>query len=372
MKESKDPLNNDQIDVLALIKPVWVKRVFIVKVTLLFFLFGLFVAIFTPKEFRASSMFMPQTGETSGVSGGSLGGLASLAGINVGSNNSSNEIPPDLYPQIAASVNFRAALMNSKLKLDGVSDKVTYGDYYKSYIKPSVLGTIRQYTIGLPRILIAAVIGNSEESITVRPSKEQIRSLSPDEVDHFRRIGTQLVISPDSKKGFVTISFIMPDASLAAQMAKHAEVLLQDEVKRFKVQKATEELNYVEETYLKKKEAFEKIQTDLAVFRDRNQNLSSAMASNELQKLQSKYDLAFGLYNDFAKQLEQSKLQLNKDTPIFRVLQEVTVPANKSSPNRPMILISITIVGLLVTVAFVFIQLLYIRYRDQLKLSLSE
>ena len=317
-------------------------------------------------------MFIPQTSETNGMTGGSLGGLASLAGINVGSSNASNGIPPDLYPQIAASVSFRTALINSKLTVEGLSNQVTYAEYYKKHAKTSVLGTIRQYTVGLPTLLLSALMGQGEQSNNVNTRNESIRSLTSDEVDHFSRISKQLIITPDSKRGVVTLSFVMPEASIAAQMAKHAETLLQNEVKRFKIQKAQEQLNYVQGTYLEKKLEFEKVQTELAVFRDRNQNITSAMASNELQKIESKYDLAFGLYNEFAKQLEQSKLQLNKDTPIFTVLQEVSVPANKSSPNRPMILISITIVGFLVTVGFVFIQLLFRRYRSQLKLSLSE
>ena len=175
MKKSKDLLDSDQIDIISLIEPLWIKRVLIVKMTALFFILGLFIAIYTQKEFRAFSMFIPQTSETNGMTGGSLGGLASLAGINVGSSNASNGIPPDLYPQIAASVSFRTALINSKLTVEGLSNQVTYAEYYKKHAKTSVLGTIRQYTVGLPTLLLSALMGQGEQSNNVNTRNESIR-----------------------------------------------------------------------------------------------------------------------------------------------------------------------------------------------------
>ena len=74
----------DAIDIIALLKNLWTARKIILKITLAFTFLGLFVAVFSKNEFTAATTFVPLAQGTS-VGGGSLGSLASLAGINIGS-----------------------------------------------------------------------------------------------------------------------------------------------------------------------------------------------------------------------------------------------------------------------------------------------
>jgi uncharacterized protein YlxW (UPF0749 family) len=83
---------------------------------------------------------------------------------------------------------------------------------------------------------------------------------------------------------------------LAAQMAKFAEDLLQREVIGFKIQNAREHLKYTEERFEEKRNEFEDIQNRLASFRDRNQNISSAFAQNQLTKLEAEYNFVLNVY----------------------------------------------------------------------------
>lgn len=76
--------------------------------------------------------------------------------------------------------------------------------------------------------------------------------------------------------------------------------------------------------------------------------------NNELQRLEAEYNFAFNIYTELAKQLEQAKLQVSKDTPVFSIIEPVTVPAEKSAPKRPLILIIFTFIGLVVALGIVF------------------
>nr|WP_316932378.1 hypothetical protein [Capnocytophaga canimorsus] len=58
----------------------------------MFFLLGLLMAILSPKEYTATTIIVPQTSGSSKL-GGSLGGLAALAGVNLG-KSSTEDIPP--------------------------------------------------------------------------------------------------------------------------------------------------------------------------------------------------------------------------------------------------------------------------------------
>lgn len=341
----------DEIDLILLAKKFWLKRKKILVIMTIFIILGLSVAILSPLEFTASSTFVPQTSD-SGKSGSSLGGLASLAGINLGSVVGGSEIPPSLYPKIVSSVTFRKALLEATFDVEGLGKPVTYREYFEDIYSPGIFELIKKYTVGLPGIILKGIKDEEEESV-VKTEKGVIK-VTKEEFEHFKRLESQLSVAPNDKEGFVTLSFLMPEPIMAAQMASFAQDLLQKDVIAFKISNAREQLKFTEERFEEKKVEFEKIQAKLANFRDRNQNIISASAVNQLQSLEAEYNFAFNIYTELAKQLEQAKLQVAKDTPIFSIIQPVTVPTEKSAPKRPLILIIFTILGFVIGMGYVF------------------
>ena len=95
---------DDQIDIIALIKKVWLGRKLIIKTTILFFIIGCIVALLSPVVYTSKTTFVPQVSEDQmSSSKGGLGSLASLAGINLnqGSSTSDSYLSPLLYSKIA-------------------------------------------------------------------------------------------------------------------------------------------------------------------------------------------------------------------------------------------------------------------------------
>ena len=103
--------NSDEIDLVELLKKVYLEKKFILKTSILAALFGIVYALFQPNEFTSSTTFIPQLSSGVKTSGGSLGGLASLAGINIGGMESSSEFPPSLYPQVIEGIPFKIDLL---------------------------------------------------------------------------------------------------------------------------------------------------------------------------------------------------------------------------------------------------------------------
>jgi LPS O-antigen subunit length determinant protein (WzzB/FepE family) len=348
----KSTLNpeSDEIDLLELGRTLWLNKKTIVLITSCFIVLGILVAILLKNEYTAGSTFVPQTSEPNKV-GGSLGGLASLAGINLNGMGGGSEIPPMMYPKIVSSVNFKKNLLKAYLKDRSIDDPITYQYFYDSVYQPGFLTIIGKYTVGLPGLLISSIKGNNLNDTSI--VDYGLIKVSEKELDHFKRLDKQISIQFNDKEGFVSLHFTMPDPLMAAQMAKFAEELLQKEVIKFKIQNAREQLNFTEERFEEKKIEFELIENKLANFRDRNQNLSSAMVLNQLQKLEADYNFAFNVYTELAKQLEQAKLQVSKETPIFSIIQPVTIPVEKSAPQRPFIVIVFFIVGVLVSFVYI-------------------
>ena len=50
------------------------------------------------------------------------------------------------------------------------------------------------------------------------------------------------------------------------------------------------------------------------------------------QVLQNEMNLAFSVYNQFAIQVEQAKIELKKESPIFSTLNPIEIPSSKSEP----------------------------------------
>lgn len=352
MTESKaETYPRKELDLLALVRKIWENRRLLISFIVVFSILGLVIAIILPKQYTASSTFVPQTAEASRAQG-SLSGLASLAGISLGTIGAGSEIPPSLYPKIVSSVPFRKSLLESKISVSGLAEKVSYRHYFEEIYTPGLLGSIKELMIEIPSMILKLVAGDTED--TAQGTGNGLIVVTKEESDLFKVMDSQLSVTPNEKEGFVTISFELPEPLMAAQMTSYVQELLQKEVIAYKITNAKEQLKFTEDRFEEKKAEFEEIQSKLANFRDRNQNIISATAQNQLQRLEAEYNFAFTIYTELAKQLEQAKLQVAKDTPIFSVIEPVTIPSEKSAPRRPLVLIIFTFVGAFLGLGYIF------------------
>jgi uncharacterized protein involved in exopolysaccharide biosynthesis len=343
----------EELDVLAMAKYFWIYKMRMIIIVFLFFLFGLFYAIMSPEMYTSSTTFVPQTSDPA-KSVNSLGNLASLAGVNLPSVGSQSEIPAALYPQILSATTFKKDLLQARLYLDGWEKPVSYSEYYEQIVEDDVLTILKKYTIGLPKVIVNSF--REPNGVVDVKENEEIVSISTREYEHFKRLENQMKISPNNKEGFITLSFTMPNAQLAAQMAKFSQELLQRELIAYKVSNAREQLLFSEKNYNEKKEELRMAQKNLSNFRDKNQHIISAEVQSEIKALEAEYNFAFNIFTDIAKQLEQAKLQVSKDTPVFTIIQPVTVPYEKSAPNKALIVFIFTFLGII----FAIIYLMYI------------
>ncbi|MGZ2369837.1 GNVR domain-containing protein [Ancylomarina sp. YFZ004] len=345
--------HEDEIDLIQLAKTLWAGRRTVIKITLIFMVLGLFIALFSSKEYAASSTIVPQSAEGGMKLGGSLGGLAAMAGINLGSMGGGSTIPPTLYPKIIASVPFQKEMMKTPLTIEGQKAKVSFQDYYLEVYKPSLFGYIKKFTVGLPAVIIKAIKGAPSTPLSGLLN-DNLLTISQDEKKLMEKLSDQLSIEVNDKDGYVSISARMPEARPAAEMVQRAQILLQEAITDFKIKKAKDQMVFVEERYAEKEAAFTAAQNKLARFRDQNKNVSTAMAQTQMERLQSEFSMASSVYTELAKQLETQKIQVKEDTPVFTIIDPVSVPLDKSKPKRPMILIIWTLLGGIVGVGMVF------------------
>ena len=93
--------------------------------------------------------------------------------------------------------------------------------------------------------------------------------------------------------------------------------------------------------------------THLAEFKDSNKNISTAVFRSELQKLESEYSLQQNILISLASEYNNNKIKLNKDTPIFSVLDEVSLPNEKYKPKRTLIVLIYTFIGFIISTFYI-------------------
>ena len=333
------------IDIIGLIKQMWDGRKTIIICTAIFIVLGLVAALTMKRTYTVSSVMVPQLGSSRSSS---LSSLASLAGFDLGTTNmSSSELSPLVYPQIVNSIPFRKELIYTPLHYAKADTAVNMITYAKEYDKPSVMSYILKYTIGLPGVIMGAI--RKEKPDPVIDAGEGDNSPKPlvltkDEEKVMKSLAQNVNLAVDKKEGYLTLTVTGSEPIVTAELAMKAQQLLQEEITRFRTEKAQDNLDYIQARYNEIKAEAESYQTALATVRDRSKSMTTTRSQIEQERLQSKYSVANSIYSEMAKQLEQAKMQVKRDTPVLTIVQPVAVP-RKPSNSRAKTLIVWTFLG---------------------------
>lgn len=339
-------VEEQEIDLVELIQKLWHNRWLIVKITIVFMVLGLLVALFSPKVYTASCDVVPQTSDNSKSS--QMSSLAKLAGINLSQGEGTPTLSPYVYENILKSTKFKKELMQTEINFEKADRPVSFYEYYTSeeFNKPTVVDYVLKYTIGLPGVIMGAIRGEQPEpDYSSAEGGAKIESLTKDEYKVLSLLGESVMLSLDDKKGYVSITVNMPEPLAAAQLAQATLNLLQEYITVFKVEKVQSNLDFVQERYNEVKRDFEDVQARRARYRDANHNTIKNQARIEQERLEAEYQLAMNIYSELAMQLEQAKIKVKETTPILTVINPVTVPYKKSKPQRAMILMAFTFLG---------------------------
>lgn len=352
-KTKQTTTEDDEIDLIALAKTMWDGKKTIILTVLIFMIIGLMVALFSPKQFSASTTMVPQISNKNSRLGG-LSSLAAIAGFNLDMNMETSQLSPYVYPQIVESVPFQLEIMQSKYHFSDVAQPVSIEEYYTEYYEPGFFLNFKKYTLGLPGVIIGSIRGKKEMEIFNDTIAKKTIELTEEQEVIRKMIADNVTLETNDKEGYVTLTARFGEARLAAEVAQKGQELLQKYITEFKIEKANAQLQFIEERFNEKKKEFRQAQSSLAAFRDRNKNVTSAMARTEEERLQNEYKLAFDVYSELAKQLEQARITVKEDTPVFSIVKPVVVPLEKSKPNRPMILIIWTFLGGIIGIGWIF------------------
>ena len=368
MEQPHQVPESDEIDLVELLQKVWQVRKITITMSVVFALLGVIFALSSLNIYTATTTFILKGKSSRSVSGG-LSGLASLAGISLGGMiGGDSEIPPTMYPMVLNSIPFLEKTLSLEVPLNG--QNIMMKEYlltqmsFKESNSFDFLNFLKKYTLGLPALLKGKIF----EKMNALPSAAEnstIKRLTYEDEQLFNYLKGLVTISVDKKEGFITLSVQDKDPQVAAIIAQNTQHLLQQEVIDFKIKNAQELLTFTETLYTEKKVAFEALQDELASFRDQHQNISSGLFENKLSRLESELAIASAVNEELAKQVEQARIQVSKDTPIFTIIDPVVIPNQRTSPKRTLIVLGFTFLGFFLGLGYALIKEPFAAMRKQ-------
>ena len=314
-------IKDDEIDLVEILKKIYKSKKIILIISFFFALLGVAVALLSTVKYSSETIFITQNQESNSSS---LSGVASLVGINLGTSNFGGEIPSSMYPQVSNSPKFKRLLLNSYIDFDNkINLKQYLIDYYKLNIENDKI--------------------NSDLYV------------SELENECFKIIDKIITININQKDGFISLLSTLPVAEYSANLTINAKEILQEIIIDNKIESANQNLIFSQQQLEEKKLIFDEIQAKLAYFSDSNLNSVNSFVINERNKLEAEFQIINAVVTELSKQVEQAKLQVSKDTPVFSTIKEAVIPVERTSPKRTQIVLIFGFTGLIISIISVLI-----------------
>jgi capsular polysaccharide biosynthesis protein len=334
-------------------------------ITAIFFTIGIISYVGSERIYYSETKVIPENTSSSSRVGQLFQQYESFFGIQRGGDES--DISVSMYPYIVESMPFQIELMQREVYFESLGREVTIFDYFNEYHEKSFTqafsDNLWDYTIGLPLTIYNGIRSIGSDA-SARPDVRFSDYTSfevPVKLDNRVRtvaktVSEMTTITREPQSGFIIIGVSMPDPRAASEMVILIKDLLKNYVIEYRTEKSMKNLLFIEEQFEEAEQNFLAVQDSLAEFQDRNVNINLRSFEVIEQRLQSEYELAFGLYNTLARRLQEAKIEVQEETPVFRVQEPAVIPGTPSSPSELRTLGGSLFVGLFMGVLFIYVR----------------
>lgn len=319
--------NSVTISVKSFFEILWKEKMVFIIICIFFVSYGIYTAFTTREEFISEGKMLPEI-QSKATGLGQFAGLASLAGVDLGSAvTGTDAIRPDLYPDVIESTPFFLALFNSKVRTRE-NKELTFEDFYFSFIEKRK----ERESVFLKKFPV------KESGILILNRLTEIR---------LKDLRLRIKASIDKKTGLISLSSKMPDPVVAADVTKFAMQYLTTYITDYRVSKIRNEVIFLEQRVATSRGKFYNNQERKALYSDQFQapTIRLQRADVQRERLESEYRLSSSFYNELLKKLEEAKIRLQQETPIFKILEPPVAPTLKSEPKKAFIILGWTFLG---------------------------
>ena len=293
---------DDEINLRELFTVLWVDKIKIISVTAIFAILSVFYALSVPNQYKASALLVPAQQQAGGISGAlaQLGGIASLAGVSLGSGDSSES-------QIAQRI------MQSWSFID---------DFIKSNNLEIDIFAAEGWDRASGKLNIDEDLYNSGTTQWLVKNEETNKVGMPSSWRLFETFTEILSVSEDKKTGLVSMSIEYYSPQIAKQWLDMYISAINKHMQERQMEKVTRNIEYLE----------------------------AQIAKTTIAEMQEVF------YTIIEEQLKSKMLAEANPDYAFVSVSPSMVPEQKSQPKRALICILGTLLGAMLSVLLVLIM----------------
>lgn len=316
------------------------------------FIVSCLLIIGVPRTYTVKVMLAPETTGSSIGSSSGLGSLASMAGLNLNSLNSTDAIIPMFYPDLMKSTDFIVPLLDAKVQTKKGNFKGTLAEYYqkeyKSFWLMRIVGSI-----------IERIKKEDKGSLTFNNQGKYV--IDPFQLNKKQRELVDMVINDisctvDKKTDVITITTTSQDPIVAAQLADTVKIQLQNFITEYRTRKARNDYNHYKELYEKSISDYKKKQEEYSVYADANTDVVLPSYKVKEETLENEMQMAYNAYSTLKQQLQLAESKVTENTPAFTTLQNASVPLKPSGPKRMIFVAACLFLCLIVTSVYIVLK----------------
>ncbi len=315
-------------------------------------LIGLFIGVFlyllTPKEYTSTIKLLPSANSSSQYGSSSiLSQFSGLAGLSM--SQSSVGISTYQYAAIVATNKFQLDLLGQKVHISSDTTQFLLKDLiYSGFVESplnSVIVFIKTYTIGLPS-LVRSFLRDSDETYKMTYD-DGVIEIGLEEALTIAELSERIILEVN-ESGIILIGVSTIDPVVSAEVAQRVSINLTNEVRSFYLSVQSNQIQFLENKKLVALNDLNIAEEKLTNWKDANSNIVTERIKSVERKLSAEYKLAYDIYSTITTELESTKIKINENLPVLKVIDPPVVSRKPSYPS-PLISVFVgTFLGLFV------------------------
>lgn len=296
-----DTKHEEEIDLKEIISALWAGSRTILTITILFAVMSVLYALSLPNQYKATALLAPAQSDSSDLSGalGQLGGFASLAGVDIGGGNSSEG-------QIAQEIMKSWSFIEEFITKNNLSIKLT---------------AVKEWNKESNELQIDDNVYDERNNQWLIEDEYGVLG-PPSSWSLFEDFSDRLAISEDKTSGLVSVSIEYYSPHIAKKWLDMYVAAINEHMQQRQVEKVTNNINYLQ------------VQID-----------KTSIA--EMREV---------FYTIIEEQTKNKMLAEANPDYVFVPVSPIMVPELKSQPQRAIICIMGTLLGVMLSVFWVLIM----------------
>lgn len=357
-----------EIDLMEYVRKLWSVRKLLLKAAVVGLVVGLIIALSLPREYTVGVTLSPESGKN--TSGGGLSGMASMLGFgSMSLGGDADALNITLFPEIVASTPFLLELLDTHVTtLDGKVD-TTFMAYLDEQKSPW-WGTL----LALPGMAIGGVKSlfsdKKDEALENTVNPFHLTEKQASKVESLRKA---IMADVDKKTGVTSVSVTLQDPLVTATITDTVVAKLQQYITAYRVSKAQQDCNYLEQLYKDRQKEYYEAQQSYANYMDANKSVILQSVLTERERLQNEMSLAYQVYSQVATQLQVARAKVQEAKPVFAVVEPSTVPLQPSGTSKKVVMLGFIFLAVVGTSAWIlFGRDFWVKFKSELSSSGKE